>query len=134
MFLDFSAHDFQDLKVTKGTKIMMVGSTLDDVLAVSATPNAQELKETSGATASAKKEPLSKQKPHSKVTEKGPPEDAIPGVLNVKESLPPQPLSGMLNKSGGKVRLTFKLGESVNVRKLLVAFIVLKVFSLFPSS
>ena len=91
---------------------MLVGSTLDDVLAVSATPNAQELKESSASSgAAAKKEPLSKQKPHSKVTEKGPPEDAIPGTLNVKESLPPQPLSGMLNKSGGKVRLTFKLGQ-----------------------
>jgi len=100
----------KDLKVTKGTKIMMVGSKLDDVLAVNTTPNAQELKESSsGGAGGAKKEPLSKQKPHLKVTEKGPPEDAIPGVLNVKEPLPPQPLSGMLNKSGGKVRLTFKL-------------------------
>lgn len=100
----------KDLKVAKGTKIMLVGSTLDDILAVSTTPNAQELKETSasGGTEN-KKEPLSKQKPHSKVTEKGPPEDAIPGVLLVKETLPAQPLSGMLNKSGGKVRLTFKL-------------------------
>lgn len=26
-----------------------------------------------------------------------------------QDSLPPYPLSGMLNKSGGKVRLTFKL-------------------------
>ena len=93
---------------------MMVGSKLDDVLAVNTTPNAQELKESSsGGAGGAKKEPLSKQKPHLKVTEKGPPEDAIPGVLNVKEPLPPQPLSGMLNKSGGKVRLTFKLGEWV---------------------
>lgn len=100
----------KDLKVSKGAKIMLVGSTLDDILSVSTTPKPQELKETtsSGAVA-AKKEPLSKQKPHSKVTEKGPPEDVIPGVPNVKESLPPQPLSGMLNKSGGKVRLTFKL-------------------------
>ena len=89
---------------------MMVGSTLDEVLAVSTTPKAQDLKESSSGSGIAKKEPLSKQKPHTKVTEKGPPEDAIPGVLNVKESLPPQPLSGMLNKSGGKVRLTFKLG------------------------
>lgn len=100
----------KDLKVTKGTKIMLVGSTLDDVLSVSTTPKAQDLKDSSGTTeGAAKKEPLSKQKPHSKVTDKGPPEDVIPGVLNGKEPLPPQPLSGMLNKSGGKVRLTFKL-------------------------
>ena len=33
----------------------------------------------------------------------------MPGILGIKESLPTQPLSGMLNKHGGKVRLTFKL-------------------------
>ena len=33
----------------------------------------------------------------------------MPGILGIKESLPTQPLSGMLNKQGGKVRLTFKL-------------------------
>ena len=30
---------------------------------------------------------------------------------NGKESLPPAPLSGMLNKHGGKVRLTFKMEQ-----------------------
>lgn len=30
-------------------------------------------------------------------------------ILFLKDSLPPYPLSGMVNKSGGKVRLTFKL-------------------------
>lgn len=30
-------------------------------------------------------------------------------VFVFQENLPPFPLSGMLNKSGGKVRLTFKL-------------------------
>lgn len=33
----------------------------------------------------------------------------MPGIKNIKEGLPPVPLSGMLNKHGGKVRLTFKL-------------------------
>ena len=31
------------------------------------------------------------------------------GILGIKEPLPSQPLSGMVNKHGGKVRLTFKL-------------------------
>ena len=31
------------------------------------------------------------------------------GVKNKKENLPPVPISGMYNKSGGKVRLTFKM-------------------------
>lgn len=37
------------------------------------------------------------------------PDDVIPGIKNVKEPLPSVPISGMYNKSGGKVRLTFKL-------------------------
>lgn len=46
---------------------------------------------------------------HKKIIDKGVPEDAMPGIKNAKDSLPAFPLSGMLNKSGGKVRLTFKL-------------------------
>lgn len=50
----------KDLKVTKGAKIMVVGSTLNDVLSVSK-PSPQELQETAKATVAAK-EPLSQQK------------------------------------------------------------------------
>lgn len=50
----------KDLKVTKGAKIMVVGSTLNDVLSVTK-PSPQELQETAKATAAAK-EPLSQQK------------------------------------------------------------------------
>nr|CAD7446268.1 unnamed protein product [Timema bartmani] len=57
------------------------------------------------------KEPFCKQKQHRKVLDKGIPEDAMPGIKNTKEMLPPVPLSGMLNKSGGKVRLTFKMEQ-----------------------
>lgn len=73
------------------------------------------------------KEPLSQQKAHLKILGKGLPEDVLPGVKNIKvkcsfcygyifitenplqEPLPPHPISGMVNKSGGKVRLTFKM-------------------------
>ena len=41
----------------------------------------------------------------------GKPDDAMVGIKNKKESLPPCPLAGMYNKSGGKVRLTFKLEQ-----------------------
>ncbi|XP_034235867.1 ubiquitin domain-containing protein UBFD1-like [Thrips palmi] len=94
--------------VTKGSKIMLVGSKLDDILSVS-TPSKEELElEKSSSNA---KEPLSKQKIHKKVLDKGVPDDVMPGILNNKEALPPFPLSGMLNKYGGKVRLTFKLEQ-----------------------
>ncbi|KAF7266101.1 ubiquitin domain-containing protein UBFD1-like [Rhynchophorus ferrugineus] len=92
--------------IVKGSKIMLVGSTLNDVLAVSSVSK-QDVAEMEKATTV--KEPLCKQKIHRKVLDKGIPEDVMPGIKNLKESLPPVPLSGMLNKHGGKVRLTFKL-------------------------
>ncbi|XP_015593939.1 ubiquitin domain-containing protein UBFD1 [Cephus cinctus] len=98
----------RSLSVTKGAKVMIVGSKLDDVLAVSV-PTKQDVSD--DVTATAGKEPLSRQKIHRKVLDKGIPEDVMPGILESKESLPDFPLAGMLNKSGGKVRLTFKLEQ-----------------------
>ncbi|XP_049861339.1 ubiquitin domain-containing protein UBFD1-like [Schistocerca gregaria] len=98
----------RELGVVKGAKVMVVGSKLDDVLAVS-TPSKQELLEEKAVSTS--KEPFCKQKQHRKVLDKGVPEDAMPGIKNAKDPLPPFPLSGMLNKSGGKVRLTFKMEQ-----------------------
>lgn len=103
--------DNQTLKsagVVKGTKIMLVGSTLKDVLAVSSVSK-QDVAE--AEKASSAKEPLCKQKLHKKILDKGLPDDVMPGMINIKEKLPPAPLSGMLNKHGGKVRLTFKLEQ-----------------------
>jgi len=93
--------------VVKGSKVMVVGSTITDVLEVNKKPSAQQLKEEEKEELA--KEAWSEQKVHKKVLEKGKPEDAMPGLKGVKESLPTVPLSGMLNKSGGKVRLTFKM-------------------------
>merc|ERR1711892_1221478 len=95
------------LGVTKGAKVMVIGSTLNDVLEVAKKPTVKELKEE--AVEAAMKEAWSEQKVHKKVLDKGKPEDAMPGLKNTKESVPSVPLSGMLNKSGGKVRLTFKM-------------------------
>merc|ERR1712083_902613 len=106
------AKDEMSLKqvgVVKGSKVMVVGSTLNDVLEVAKKPSAQQLKEEEKKEA--QKESLSQQKMHKKILEKGVPEDAMPGIKNCTESLPSFPLSGMLNKSGGKVRLTFKLEQ-----------------------
>lgn len=57
---------------------MIVGSKLDDVLAVSI-PTKQEFADE--AAASASKEPLSQQKLHRKILDKGVPEDVMPGIL-----------------------------------------------------
>ena len=39
----------------------------------------------------------------------GKPDDAMVAIKGLKQPLPPTPLTGMTNKLGGKVRLTFKL-------------------------
>lgn len=65
----------------KGAKVMVVGSKLDDVLAISI-PTKQDLSEEAASTAN--KESLSQQKIHRKVLDKGMPEDAMPGILGSK--------------------------------------------------
>ncbi|XP_059204963.1 ubiquitin domain-containing protein UBFD1 isoform X2 [Centropristis striata] len=98
----------REIKITNGAKIMVVGSTINDVLAVN-TPKEviqQEVKAEEN-----KKEPLCRQKQHRKVLDKGKPDDIMTSIKGTKERLPTVPLSGMYNKSGGKVRLTFKLEQ-----------------------
>jgi len=95
----------RQLGVTSGAKVMVVGSTLNDVLSV-AKPDGkvkEEVKE------EPEKERLCEMKQHKKVLDKGKPDDVMPARKNVHEPLPPTPLSGMLNRTGGKVRLTFKM-------------------------
>ncbi|KAG5854572.1 ubiquitin domain-containing protein UBFD1-like isoform X2 [Anguilla rostrata] len=98
----------REIKVTNGAKIMVVGSTINDVLAVN-TP--KEVVQQEVKAEENKKEPLCQQKQHRKVLDKGKPEDIMPSLKGIKERLPTVPLSGMYNKSGGKVRLTFKLEQ-----------------------
>lgn len=97
------------LKISNGTKVMLVGSQPKDLEKVK-TPTKQELKEESIKEAAASKEPLCQQKNHKKVLDKGKPDDGLPaGIRGTQQPLPPVPLGGFVNKTGGKVRLTFKL-------------------------
>ena len=93
--------------VVKGSKVMVVGSTLSDVLEMAKKPSAQEVKE--AAQEEAVKETWAAQTAHKKVLDKGKPEDAMPGIKNMNENLSMVPLAGMLNKTGGKVMLISKL-------------------------
>lgn len=72
---------FYLIDVFVGAKVMIVGSKLDDVLAVSI-PTKQELQDEAASGSS--KEPASQQKMHRKVLDKGIPEDAMPGILEAK--------------------------------------------------
>lgn len=60
---------------------MVVGSKLKDVLAMT-TPTEQNVSDE--ATSAASKEPLSQQKMHRKVLDKGMPDDVMPGILDSK--------------------------------------------------
>jgi len=99
-----------EAKITTGTKVMLVGSKLTDVITANTKAESSSTSDADSGSSS-KKEPLSKQKPHTKVIEQGVPEDAMPAYKNGKEPLPDIPLFGMLNKNRHKVRLTFKLAE-----------------------
>lgn len=99
------------LGVTKGSKIMVIGSSINDVLQVSSTPK-DVAKGAAGASSASKDESaVTKVKQHKKILDKGKPDDVMAGKKFPKESLPPHPLTGMLNKHGGKVRLTFKMDQ-----------------------
>uniref|UniRef100_A0A8V5FMX6 Uncharacterized protein n=1 Tax=Melopsittacus undulatus TaxID=13146 RepID=A0A8V5FMX6_MELUD len=91
----------REIKVTNGAKIMVVGSTINDVLAVNTPKEAaqQEVKAEEN-----KKEPLCRQKQHRKVLDKGKPDDVMPSVKDGSSFTLPY-------YSGGKVRLTFKLEQ-----------------------
>uniref|UniRef100_A0A2A4J6K1 Ubiquitin-like domain-containing protein n=1 Tax=Heliothis virescens TaxID=7102 RepID=A0A2A4J6K1_HELVI len=115
--------------VVKGGKVMLVGSKMDDILAVKSAQMVHESAEEKASSQSSK-EPLCMQKIHRKVLDKGIPPDVMPGIKGAKEPLPPVPLSGMLNKHGGKVRLTFKheqdqlwIGTKERTEKLAMASI-----------
>lgn len=95
-----------DLK--SGAKVILMGSQTPDIVRVSLGEPAT--KDSSvPETTNEKREPLCKQLPHKKIIEKGKPPDALPAFKNVTSNLPREPLCGMYNRKGGKVRLTFKL-------------------------
>lgn len=94
--------------IGEGAKLMLIGSKVEDVLAVNINISADETPaaSTSQASSSSGRVSLSQEESHKKVIAKGPPEDAEPGDKTKKLPLP-RALKGILTKNG-KVRLTFK--------------------------
>jgi len=96
------------LGIKDGLKIMLIGSTISEVMSASSAPVAtnstQETKTEETTT-----ESLSEQLPHKKMIDKGVPEGAEPGKKGKHESLPSTPLHSIYNNTGQKVRLTFKM-------------------------
>jgi len=100
------AKTLKDLNVKDGTKMMLVGSTIGEVMTASApVPQPTESK----AEEEAKGEVMSEKLPHKKIVDKGVPEGAEPGKKGKHEPLPQTALQGIYNNVGIRVRLTFKL-------------------------
>jgi len=93
--------------VKNGVKIMLMGSTIDQVMAASTAPVSEEVKK--AEETEKKSEPLSEQLPHKKQIEKGPPEGLEPGKIGKHDPLPDGSIQNLLNNIGQKVRLTFKV-------------------------
>jgi len=103
-------NDAESLRATgfkNGVKVMVIGSTIQDVLTTVTAEKAST--EASSSSSTAEKEALSEKLPHKKVIDKGKPDDVMPGLRHGHEPLPDLPLYGILNNRGDKVRITFKL-------------------------
>lgn len=102
-------NDSDTLRVSgfkNGVKVMLIGSTIQDVLTTAAPDKAVTDIASSVKT---EKEYMSEKLPHKKIIDKGLPEDVMPGLRQGQEPLPDIPLYGILNNRGDKVRLTFKV-------------------------
>jgi len=96
-----------ELAFKDGAKLMLVGSSISEVMTVASATTPQEASKIEAEKPAS--EPLSDQLPHKKIIDKGLPEGVEPGKIGRNEPLPQTPISGVLNNLGIKVRLTFKV-------------------------
>ncbi|CAF3831437.1 unnamed protein product [Adineta steineri] len=105
----------KDLNLTDGQTLLLVGATRSEVSTTSgiqSTASSNKDSTDDYASGTTKKEPLCKQTKHEKILKNGKPENVQVGIRNLNEELPLS-IEGlymsMLNQSGKKARLTFKL-------------------------
>jgi hypothetical protein len=103
----------QEVGIKSGVKMMLVGSKQDDVAKLKKAEAAVAMEPAAEVVAAAAKVPVCQEKEHKRVIDKGKPADAEPGVAcppGAPAALP-ENLKGLLNGSGGKVRLVFSPGS-----------------------
>eukprot|EP00123_Amoebidium_parasiticum_P021220 comp6364_c0_seq1/m.2157 comp6364_c0_seq1/g.2157 ORF comp6364_c0_seq1/g.2157 comp6364_c0_seq1/m.2157 type:complete len:252 (-) comp6364_c0_seq1:19-774(-) len=96
----------REVQMKDGAKIMLVGSSLQDVLSTIGHPGSEASQATS--TVAEKKTSLSDDAVHKKVLDKGMPDDIMEGHRGKKEPWPPGGIRGMHTRGGQKVRLSWK--------------------------
>ena len=106
------------LGIKAGTKILLVGSAVADLVEVNDRQAAAQAASAGiSLTLSSVKggakglgEGAQEKPPHKKIIEKGPPEDAMKGFKDRHEAaLPPTAITGLMNTRGEKVRLTVNI-------------------------
>jgi len=96
-------------QLKEGAKVMLVGSTVSDVIQVNTVASSTSSSSSSSSSSNEKPKPFCEQTEHKKIIDKGRPEDGIIGKKGTKSSITNGfSLHGMLNKMASKVRLTFK--------------------------
>eukprot|EP01114_Cavostelium_apophysatum_P012030 TRINITY_DN2670_c0_g1_i2.p1 TRINITY_DN2670_c0_g1~~TRINITY_DN2670_c0_g1_i2.p1 ORF type:complete len:185 (-),score=28.17 TRINITY_DN2670_c0_g1_i2:2-556(-) len=96
----------RELNIKDGVKVMLVGSSINDVMSAAAVAPVAEAAKTEEESTT---ESLSDQTQHKKIIDKGVPEGAEPGKKGRNDPLPQTPLANIYNNLGTKVRLTFKV-------------------------
>eukprot|EP00667_Euglena_gracilis_P020924 EG_transcript_22765 len=98
------------LGIKEGTKMMLMGTTVEQALNMALVPViTEEVKPAETASTEAEAE----KRRHEKVIKLGPPKDATPGVVGQQVPvIPDQSYTGMLNARGERVRLTLKSGTN----------------------
>lgn len=100
----------QAVGIRDKVKVMMVGSSIDQVMKAAQGPTADQLSAQASLAegSAAVEENLQEQTKHRKVLDKGIPEGVEPGLVGNHASLPEGSINNVLNNIGLKVRLTFK--------------------------
>lgn len=99
----------QDVGIKSGVKMMLVGTKGEDIAKLKKAAAAAAKEPTEEAATAAAKTPMCQEREHKRVLDKGKPADAQPGIAcppGAHAALPDN-LKGLLNSSGGKVRLVF---------------------------
>jgi len=102
----------KDLGVGPGgsvKKILVIGSSIQEVMNIYKVPDADTSTSGTGEQSEVAGNNWCSVTLHKKQIDKGIPDDAMPGILDAHDPLPPFPLHGMTSSKGSKVRLTFKL-------------------------
>jgi len=95
-----------ELGLQNESKLMLVGSKVDEVVKVTAA--AERKPEPSEDTTKKEDENIFDQQPHKKIIEQGLPADAMPAIPGHHEALPGVGITGLLNKLGSRIRLSVK--------------------------